>query len=647
MFARLFLVVALAVAFLSQPVSAQVTAVSSASFAPEAPVAAGSLASAFGAGFSGQTVVAQTLPLPTELAGVVVVVRDSAGTEHTAGLLFVSPGQINFLVPDGVALGTAAILVRSGETEQSGLVEVAAVAPGLFANNPSSESPAAANLLRVGDDGSQSFSPVAAFDESAGEFQAHPIDFRGGESLYLLLFGTGIRGNTGLDNVTASVGGVDVPVFFAGEQGQFAGLDQVNIGPLPLSLGGEGLIDIIVRIDGVVSNTVRANMVPAYSNRISRLIQDNCQECHRPDQVAPFSLLTYDDAKTWSRMIAHVTEERIMPPWKPVEGIGEFLGERRLDQEDIDRIAEWVDAGMPLGDPANAPEPVEWPDDWTLGEPDVVIQLEEPYMPNPDASDVYRCFSVPVGDLGGKRLRAVELQPGSRAIVHHALLYADGNSQSPALDAADPSAGYDCFGGPGFEFTNIYGGWVPGNQARELPAGTALSVPSNSHISIQIHYFPNGRAEFDQSRVGFYFSNDSAAADVFTIPLLNDEFTIPAGANAHRVEQLEAVPLSGRVISILPHMHLLGRQISLELRSPGGEFVPQILIDDWDFNRQDTYYFKEPLQIGFGSQVRLRCEFNNSTENPQNPNNPPINVGWGDGTQDEMCLAMVTVVLGQ
>ncbi len=345
-----------------------------------------------------------------------------------------------------------------------------------------------------------------------------------------------------------------------------------------------------------------------FSNQIAPIFQQNCQECHHPGEVAPFSLMTYETALPYAEAIREQTQRRDMPPWKPVPGVGEFQGERRLIDREIDLIARWVDGGAPQGDPRVLPEPLVFPNEWTLGEPDLVITLDRPYAPDPLGEDDYRCFSIPSGLLEDRFVGAVEVRPGNRRIVHHVLLFPDPLNLSAALEPpGQAQPGYECFGDPGFTPTGLLGGWAPGNRPRGLPEDTAYTVSAGSRIVVQVHYHPDGTQQQDQTRVGFFFSSHPDPKPFLVLPLVNTGFEIPPGAKRHEVKATVTVPplVSATIFNVTPHMHLLGREIKLDLIHPGGQVEPLIYIDDWDFEWQDTYYFKEPISLAAFSRLEL------------------------------------------
>lgn len=380
---------------------------------------------------------------------------------------------------------------------------------------------------------------------------------------------------------------------------------------------------------------------------IEPILQENCQGCHRPGEVAPFSLLDYDSAWLFSRHMRSAVRTRYMPPWKPVRGDGVKLQfERGLTDEEIDKITRWADSGAPEGDPADAPPPLELPaGDWALGEPDLILEVPAPYAPDKDGADDYRCFSLAPNLPADRKIRAIQILPGNRRIVHHVILFPDPQAESASLHATgDPQPGYTCFGDPGFDPPGFYGGWVPGNTPRPLPEGVAMTLGGNARIAMQVHYHPDGTQQQDRTRVGLYFTDEPDLKELLFLPLVNQTFLIPAGAERYEVTAEFPALVSARVYAVLPHMHLLGREIGLDLIR-GAQTQRVIRINDWDFDWQDTYWLEDPLFVPPGTLAKLSCIYDNSVNNPNNPNHPPKPVGWGEKTTDEMALMFVAVTL--
>lgn len=400
----------------------------------------------------------------------------------------------------------------------------------------------------------------------------------------------------------------------------------------------------------------RAQPTPTFNKEVVRIFQNSCQTCHHPGDIAPFSLMSYKEARPWARAIREQVVLRKMPPWKPTPGCGDFRDARGLSQEEINTIVAWVDAGAPEGEPNDLPAPLEFPDGWPLGAPDLVIQPDTDYTP-PTQSDMYRCFSVPVESLRGNRqIAALTVKPGNPKIVHHVIAYADPTGVSARLDAQDPGPGYTCFGGPGFDInfasldsSPFLGGWAPGSRGYFAPEGTGIKLENRGRVVIQVHYYPTGTPETDRTTLGFYFAKTPVQRQLLVLPLLNQSFVIPPGAKNYEVTAQSPAQLgliSAKIWGVTPHMHLLGRKIKVELTRPSTA-QPECLIniEDWDFNWQGSYLYKNPIEFAGGARLKLTAIYDNSTDNPRNPNDPPKPVRWGEGTADEMALAFIGFTL--
>ncbi len=387
---------------------------------------------------------------------------------------------------------------------------------------------------------------------------------------------------------------------------------------------------------------------PTFSNEVVRILQQHCQNCHHEGDIAPFPLVTYADAKPYAPLIKFMTQTRQMPPWKPAEGCAEFEGERRLAQNEIDTLARWADSGAPEGNRAQLPPPLEFNSGWRLGQPDMVLANDEAYTP-PAGADTYRCFSIPTNLISTAYVRAVDTHPGDRETVHHLISFIDTTGASIALDEAEEGPGYTCFGGPGFSTTGTLGGWAPGSPPLEMPEDAGFELPANSRIVLQVHYHPHhGDPMPDRTEFGVYFSAGKPAKSMLILPLINDTFTIPPNDANYRVDAAWpiATPVPLKLWLIAPHMHLLGRKMTVQITPPGGA-APQCLIDiqDWDFNWQGAYRYRTPVDIPANSRVSLSAYYDNSSNNPLNPNDPPKPVSWGEATTDEMCIAFLGVTI--
>ncbi len=609
---------------------------------------------------------------------ITVRIEGADGVERLATVLAVSSERITILLPSLPDGSAHAVVSQGGEAIADGQFLVARVSPGLFS---------AAGTGGGWADGSGEFfdlrngswfvQSLTYIDSAQGKLLAVPMRIAAGNTIFFLkLRASGVR-HAG--TVTVTVDGVNVPAICCLDAPGMPGVDEVVVGPLPLSLAWSGAADVVLVADGASANVVQVafgsttGQPVTFSNQIVRLFQGHCQECHRPGEVAPFSLLEYEDAKLWSHSIRAAVEERRMPPWKPVAGHGEFLDERRLTDEEIDLVRAWVDTGAPEGDPSDMPEPLVFNQDWALGEPDLILETPE-FTPDPEATDVYRCFSIQIPEsiTESKSITSIEIRPGDRGIVHHVILYGDPVGESQALEAAadDGLSGYECFGSAGISFSGftlgvesyLMGGWAPGAGPMVSPEDTGIYLRRGAHVSVQVHYHPDGTARSDRTRIGLHFAPERTPNNATIVSAINTNFVIPAGAKEHvvtatfRVQSVlrrlppvvQALAVSAgilplRIRTVLPHMHQLGREIRMDKVSATGERTPMIYIDDWDFDWQDFYRYVEPVSLGLDDTLEVRAVYDNSAENPNNPNSPPIDVGWGDRTQDEMCIVFFTV----
>ncbi len=397
-----------------------------------------------------------------------------------------------------------------------------------------------------------------------------------------------------------------------------------------------------------------------YTRDVAPIFQAKCQQCHRPNDIAPFALDGYEAALDWKGDIKLAVSEGRMPPWKPVAGAGDFRGNFSLTQEEKDKILAWVDLDGPKGEDSDMPAPLPERGEWVLGEPDLVLQMPEPYTP-PRGKDMYRCFVLPTGVEETKYVGAYDVLPGDRRSVHHVILFTDTTGEAEKLDAKDPEPGYTCFGGPGtpISATDLFGGnslglggWAPGTRPSHLPDGVGVEMAPKTRVVMQIHYYARSGASPDQTRVGLYYAKSKVEKRLIYLPVLpldargNVSLTIPAGANRHVVNTEFLVPLllGAQVVSVFPHMHLLGTDIKAEIVDTLGRNPrPLVHIDKWDFNWQGPYVFSEPVKLPALNRVRLSCTYDNSAANPRNPNNPLKTVRWGEGTEDEMCLVFLGV----
>jgi mono/diheme cytochrome c family protein len=384
---------------------------------------------------------------------------------------------------------------------------------------------------------------------------------------------------------------------------------------------------------------------PTFDRDIAPIVFQNCATCHRPGQVAPFSLLNFRDVSKRAKQIARVTDEKIMPPWKAEPGFGEFANDRHLAPEQIALFRDWLAAGTPEGNKADLPPAPEFSDDWSLGKPDVVLEPDEDYELAAEGPDIYRCFVVPSNFTEDHFIRALEVRPGNRKVVHHVIVHFDTTGRARELDAADPGPGYTSFGGVGFRSSGMIGGWAPGNFPGFLPDGVGRKVPKGADLILQVHYHRSGKVEKDRTKIALYFAHGPVDKRIRSFPVVKRLLYIPPGESNYTVHASLPVRLDATLYRVTPHMHLLGKDMKVTATLPDGKVVPLVHVENWDFNWQTGYELKTPLRLPAGSRVDLEAHYDNSSDNPLNPNNPPQAVKWGEQTTDEMCLAFLSFTL--
>jgi hypothetical protein len=388
--------------------------------------------------------------------------------------------------------------------------------------------------------------------------------------------------------------------------------------------------------------------VPAkvtYTRDIAPILNANCVTCHRPGEVAPFSLTDFSHAAKHAEQIAELTTSHYMPPWKAKAGFGHFADERRLMEREIELIRRWSAEGAVEGDRADLPPPPVFSSDWVLGKPDKVVTMPEPFDVPASGSDVYRAFVMPLDLPEDTFVAGVEFRPGAKSVLHHALFYLDGSGTARKLDAADPGPGYKSFGGPGFSPSGGLGGWAPGAMPHRLADGTARYLPGNSDLVIQVHYHPDGQAHQDRSSVALYFAKKPVKHFISSVALITRSLDIPPGETNYVRELSVELPMDVTLEGVIPHMHLIGREMKVQATTPEGKIVPLIEIDDWDFKWQDQYRYAEPLHLTKGTKIEMTARYDNSTNNPANPNSPPKRVHWGEETTDEMCICFLQLAV--
>ncbi len=394
----------------------------------------------------------------------------------------------------------------------------------------------------------------------------------------------------------------------------------------------------------LISAGIACAQTPNFSQNIASILYAHCTTCHRPGSIAPFSLITYQDAVLHHPEMQTDVNSGKMPPWPPDASYRHLAHERMLSAAEKQTINDWINGGWPQGDSTLTPAVPTFPTGSTLGTPDQVVTC--PTYTVPTTTDIYRCFVIPSGQSVQKWLTALEVIPGNRGIVHHALVYYDTTGTCAALDAADPAPGYTSFGGVGSNSATLLGGWVPGTTSAFLPTGMGIRVPPNGDFVIQIHYPAGTQGESDSTKINFFYSSLSSPRQVWLNPILNhlmDMTNGPLVIPANTVQtfdeeyQLPTFP-DVSVIEVAPHMHLLGKTIKSYAVTPVNDTIPFIKINNWDFHWQGFYMFRNILKVPAHSVLRATATYDNTINNLNNPNSPPQTVTAGEATTDEMMI---------
>jgi hypothetical protein len=397
--------------------------------------------------------------------------------------------------------------------------------------------------------------------------------------------------------------------------------------------------------DLAVSSEPSLTPTVTFNKDIAPLVFQNCSACHHPGEVAPFSLLSYDDVKKRAKQIHDVTKQRFMPPWKGIEGHGQFTDERRLTPAEIELIARWVEQGAVEGSTADLPAAPKFNDGWKLGQPDIVVTMPEPYSIPADGPDIYRNFVFSLTLPEGKYIKAAEYKPGNRRIVHHAVMAMDVAGKAKKDDEADPAPGYKgSLNFPGPLFPGSLSAWTPGRDPLPLPDGLSLPWKPGAGFILQLHLHPTGKPESEQTSVGFYLTDEPPSRSMVDLTMINRQIDIPPGEKAYQRRDEFTLPIDMDLFGLFPHMHLIGRDFKLTAQAPNGEPRSLLWINDWDFNWQNYYEYREPVRLLAGTKLVMETVHDNSADNFRNPSNPPKRVTWGEETTNEMSASILQLV---
>lgn len=379
---------------------------------------------------------------------------------------------------------------------------------------------------------------------------------------------------------------------------------------------------------------------------VAPILYANCVECHRAGEVAPFPLTAYDEAAKRAHWLTEVVKKRQMPPWNAALGHGRFLDERVLTETQIALIDAWRENGAVEGKLDDAPPTPQFPDGWRLGPPDMLVQVPHETVVPPDGPDVFQHYVIRFDADEDKTLIGFDFRPGNPAVVHHAVLLYDSFGAARAKDAKTPEPGYRTFGSVGVPVTGVVGMWIPGMTPRFLPDGIGMHLPKGTDLVLQLHLHPSGREETDQSQFALYFADRPRSKTISKVPLVLGTLMldVPAGESRHPVRSSVELSAPVTLLSTLPHMHFIGREMRVTATLPGGAVRDLIWIRNWNFYWQDNYVYREPVTLPAGTKIEIAGAFDNSEANPHNPSRPPKRVLFGNGSEDEMFFAVFQTV---
>ncbi len=361
-----------------------------------------------------------------------------------------------------------------------------------------------------------------------------------------------------------------------------------------------------------------------YAEDVAPIIRDKCQSCHRPGQIAPFSLLSYDQARRWKLGIREVVLDRRMPPWHADPRHGTFANDRGLTAKQRATLVAWVDQGTPLGDESKIPGPRSFPEGWTIGAPDVVLTMNEAFKVPAEGVLSYQKFRVATNFDRDVWVSALEARPGDRKVVHHVCVFLDvklpneeGRIERPELVC-----------------------YAPGDMPSVFPKGTAKKIPKGATLVIEVHYTPIGTPRDDRSSVGLIFAREPITRRAVTKGIAGKPLVIPAGVKNHEMTSSFTFPFDARLLSLSPHMHYRGKDFRYTATYPDGRSEVLLSVPAYDFAWQSVYRLAAPKPMPRGTRIDCLAHFDNSAKNPANPD-PKAVVTWGDQTWDEMMIGYI------
>lgn len=383
---------------------------------------------------------------------------------------------------------------------------------------------------------------------------------------------------------------------------------------------------------------------PTFAKEVAPILFNHCASCHRPGDIAPMSLLTYESARPWAKAIREKVASGAMPPWHATQSHGTFENDRRLSDRDKDVLIRWADGGAPKGDQKDLPPAPTFAEGWEIGTPDAVISMPREFEVKESGTIAYQFFEAPTNFTEDKWVQAIEVRPGARSVVHHVLVFCrePGARRAPAFTQVVPNLGNFGRGGgeqglPG----SLIATTAPGTNAMTFKPGSAMRIKAGAMLSFQVHYTANGTATKDRTSVGMIFAKKPPKQEIRNSAFVNPLFVIPAGANNQPVESAIEFSEDSHIWALFPHTHLRGKSWEYRLIYPDGRRDIVLSVPKYDFNWQTYYVFTKPLAVPKGTRLEATAHYDNSAANKWNPD-PKVAVRWGPQTWEEMQYSGIT-----
>lgn len=374
-----------------------------------------------------------------------------------------------------------------------------------------------------------------------------------------------------------------------------------------------------------------------FSRDVAPIVFDACASCHRPEGPGPFSLTSYDEVRRRATQIAQVTKSRFMPPWKVEPGVGHFVGQRQLTDREIATIERWASSGTPEGDPKHLPKLPRFAEGWLLGKPDLIVRPDQPFILPGQQNDAFRIFAIRIPIKQRSYVTGIEFHPGNARVVHHANIRIDRTDSTRKLDEADPLPGYDGLMPRTAEYPEgHFLGWTPGQVAPLVQPNLAWTLEPGSNLVVQLHMQPSGAPEEVLPEIGLYFTERAPDRTPTILRLGSQGIDIPPGEPKHVIRDSYELPVDVQLLAVQPHAHYRARQIRGLATFPDGTSRVVMDIKDWDFRWQHVYRHESPIALPKGTRLSMEYTYDNSADNPRNPELPPARVYWGQRSRDEM-----------